>query len=31
MGAYTRDDLKRLPLNVNTDSVWLTTWQLAQP
>lgn len=27
MGAYTRDDLKRLVLNVGTDHVWLQTWQ----
>jgi hypothetical protein len=27
MGAYTRDDLKRLPLNVGTDAVWLQAWQ----
>ncbi len=27
MGAYTREDLKRLPLNVGTDHVWLQVWQ----
>jgi len=27
MGAYTRGDLKRLPLSVGTDNVWLQTWQ----
>jgi len=29
LGAYARDDLKRLPLNVGTDHVWLETWQPA--
>ncbi len=27
MGAYRRDDLKRLPLSIGTDHVWLKTWQ----
>jgi hypothetical protein len=27
LGAYTRDDLKRVPLNTGTDHVWLETWQ----
>jgi 4-amino-4-deoxy-L-arabinose transferase-like glycosyltransferase len=27
MGAYMRDDLKRLPLNVGTDVVWLQEWR----
>ena len=28
MGVYTRDDLKRLPLNVGTDYVWLQEWRV---
>ena len=28
MGAYTRGDLKRLPLNVGTDYVWLQEWRV---
>ncbi len=30
MGAYTRADLKRLPLNTGTDAVWLQTWTPAR-
>ncbi|HEX7594322.1 MAG TPA: hypothetical protein VF429_09145 [Anaerolineae bacterium] len=29
LGAYTRDDLKRLPLSSGTDHVWLQSWQPA--
>ena len=27
LGAYTRDDLQRLPLNIGGDYVWLQEWQ----
>ena len=27
MGAYTRDNLERIPLNISTDRVWLQSWQ----
>ena len=27
MGVYTRDNLKRLPLSIGTDHIWLQTWQ----
>ncbi len=30
LGAYTREDSKRLPLNVGGDHLWLQTWQPAQ-
>jgi hypothetical protein len=29
LGAYTREDSKRLPLNVGGDHLWLQTWQPA--
>jgi hypothetical protein len=31
MGAYTREDLQRLPLNIGTDHIWLQTWRPAAP
>lgn len=30
LGAYTREDSKRLPLNAGGDHLWLQTWQPAQ-
>ena len=30
LGAYTHTDLKRLPLNVGTDYVWLQEWRVGK-
>jgi hypothetical protein len=31
LGAYTRDDSRRIPLNIGADRLWLQSWVLLAP